>query len=176
MIRIDEHFQPNPFAGPDQSIGRVMNDLRLEKKPVNVLRRKIMAFKHSSSHVMRLMTLIASMVSFSPVDRVDMQEVMTFVADVQHSGEIYCISVLLISKYQPVSQAFTTYSSQFPDPVETNSSPDCVFLFVSMSVSFANFTHLLRQTLYCDNRICLKANYQSTKSTFATIQFGALKP
>ena len=67
-----------------------MNDLRLEKKPVSVLRKKIMEFQHSSPHVMRLMTLIVSMVNFSPVDRVDMQEVMAVMVDVQHCGEKCC--------------------------------------------------------------------------------------
>ena len=64
-----------------------MNDLKLEKKPVSVLRRKIMEFQHSSPHVMRLMTLLVSMVNYGPVDRVDMQEVMAVVVDVQHNGE-----------------------------------------------------------------------------------------
>ena len=33
------------------------------------------------------MTLIVSMVNYGPVDRVDMQEVMAVVVDVQHNGE-----------------------------------------------------------------------------------------
>ena len=72
-----------------------MNDQKFEKKPVSVLRRKIMEFQHSSPQVMRLIALIVSMVSFSPVDRVDMQEVMAVVVDVQHNGEKYYLQINL---------------------------------------------------------------------------------
>ena len=63
-----------------------MNDQKKKNQSVSVLRRKIMEFQHSNQHVMQLMTLILSMVNFSPVDRVDMQEVMAVVVDVQHNG------------------------------------------------------------------------------------------
>ena len=63
-----------------------MQDLKLSKQPMSVLRRKILQFRHANPEVMRLMTLIASMVNFAPVDRVNIEEVMEVVVDVQHNG------------------------------------------------------------------------------------------
>ena len=69
-------------------IGKLMHERRLTKQPVNDLRKKILAFRHPNQHVMRLVMFLAQMVAFTPVDRVDILEVMDVIADVYQNGNV----------------------------------------------------------------------------------------
>ena len=82
------------FTEPGKAVGKVMYERRLSKQPVNVLRKKILAFRHPNSDVMRLVTFLAQMVAFTPVDRVDILEVMEVISDVYQKGNTLVVWVI----------------------------------------------------------------------------------
>ena len=63
-----------------------MHDLKLSKKPVNVLRKQILDFSHPNQYVMRLVTFLTNMIAYNPGDRVDILEAMTVISDVYQKG------------------------------------------------------------------------------------------
>ena len=75
------------FIEPGKAIGILMYERKLSKQPLNLLRKKILAFRHPNPHVMRLVTFLSQMVAFTPVDRVDILETMEVIADVYQKGD-----------------------------------------------------------------------------------------